>query len=143
MKLLLFRIDHGDWSATLQVPDDSTLETLARLSIEAVGFDFDHCYGFYDNLTNPYRSEREYTLFADIGEDAKEDDPGVENTPVATVFEPGSNLVLLFDYGDDWLFLVTCTGAVESSSSAQPKLLSTSGTPPQQYRNPEEDGECE
>jgi hypothetical protein len=54
MKSLLFKIEHGDWSAELQVPHNFTLAFLARSIIEAVGFDFDHCYGFCDNLRNPY-----------------------------------------------------------------------------------------
>ena len=31
-------------------------------------FEFDHCFGFYDNLRKYHDSKRSYELFVDIGE---------------------------------------------------------------------------
>lgn len=139
MKTLLFKVEHGDWSAELNLMPQAVLQDLAGAIIRAVGFDFDHCFGFYDNLKNPYRSKEEYTLFADLGEDAKEGDPGVETIPVGEVFRPGKKMLFLFDYGDDWMFPVTCTGEVESRPFKRPKILGTSGTPPVQYPDYDDD----
>jgi hypothetical protein len=138
MKTLLFKVEHGDWSAELRLAANHDLDDLAYAILEAVGFECDHAYGFYDNLKNPYRSIEEYTLFATLGEDAKPDDPGVENTLVSTVFKPGKKMLFLFDYGDDWMFPVTCTGEAEAKPFKRPKLLSTSGEPPEQYPDWEE-----
>lgn len=139
MKSLTFHISHGDWSAEIQIPAAYVLDDLAYAIIEAVGFEMDHAYGFYDNLKNPYRSKEEFTLFADMGEDAKEDDLGVENVPIEAVFKPNKNMLFLFDYGDDWQFIVNCTGEANTRAFKRPKLLSTNGSPPEQYPVYEDD----
>ncbi len=139
MKALLFKVEHGDWSAELQSPSSQKLAHLAHAIIDAVDFQMDHAFGFYDNLKNPYRSTEEYTLFADLGEEAKESDRGVESTPIDSVFKPGKKMLFLFDYGDDWMFPVTCTGEVEVRAFKRAKLLGTSGTPPEQYPDYDED----
>ncbi len=140
VKSLTFHIEHGDWSADLQLPAEHTLEALAYAIIEAVGFDMDHCFGFYDNLKNTCRSEEEYTLFADIGEEAKVGDTGVRSTRLDAVFKPHKKMMFLFDYGDEWLFPVTCIGEADVRAFKRPKLLSTASTPPVQYPD---DGEFE
>lgn len=139
MKSLTFHIEHGDWSAELMLSAEHTLYDLAATIIDAVGFDLDHCFGFYDNLKSPYRSKQEYSLFADIGEDAKDDDPGVEDTPITVAFKPKKKLLFLFDYGDDWMFLVTCAGEENRRAFKRPKIVATSGTPPEQYPDWDED----
>lgn len=138
MKSLLFKVEHGEWSAELQLPANETLETLAEAIIEAVGFDMDHCYGFYNNLKRHFNSTEQYSLFADIGEECKAGDTGVQGTGIAEVFQPKKKMLFLFDYGDDWMFPVTCTGEAETKTFKRPKLLSTSGEPPEQYPEYEE-----
>lgn len=103
-----------------------------------MGFDFDHAFEFCDNLKNPYASKERYTLFADLGEEA--DDPGVQRTRVSQVFHPQRRMIFHFDYGDDWFFLVTCT-AVKPSKARRRflKILSISGTRPQQYPGDDEE----
>lgn len=46
-----------DFTATVAISGTESLYSLAELIIKAVKFDFDHAFGFYDNLTNPYRSK--------------------------------------------------------------------------------------
>jgi hypothetical protein len=133
MKTLLFKVERGDWNAELQLPATATLEELANTIINAVGFDMDHCYGFYNNLKRYFDSSEEYTLFFDIGEDSTETDTGVQGTGIADVFQPKKKMLFLFDYGDDWMFLVNCTGEAEAKPFKRPKLLSTKGKPPEQY----------
>ena len=133
MKALKFNVTLGTWSAELCMPPDVSLDELAGTIIQAVDFNFDHCFGFYDNLKNPNRSNEEYTLFADIGEEVKEGDIGVETTPISSAFQPGKKMTFLFDYGDSWMFLVTCTEEVEMRAFKRPKILSTVGKPPEQY----------
>ena len=133
MKSYLFQVGHGDWSAELQLTANHTLADLAYAIIQAVGFDMDHCFGFYNNLKRYHDSTEEYTLFADLGEECKEGDIGVEKTRIDEVFQPKKKMLFLFDYGDDWMFTLTCTGEVETKPFKHPKLLSTKGEPPEQY----------
>lgn len=132
-----FKIRYDRFTAELAVDDRCSLHALAQLIIKSVGFDFDHAFEFCDDLRNPYRSKERYTLFADIGEEA--DDPGVKKTRVSSVFHPKRKMVFHFDYGDDWYFLVTCTGVKTSTAKrAFRDVVSTHGTPPVQYTYPEE-----
>lgn len=132
-----FKIQRERFSAEIVLGGEWSLYELAEFIIRTIGFDFDHAFEFCDNLTNPYRSKERYTLFADIGDDA--DDPGVKGTRVADVFRPRRKMLFHFDYGDDWCFLVTCTGVKESARKRRfRKLLSSHGTPPEQYPDFEE-----
>ncbi|MGD9417391.1 MAG: IS1096 element passenger TnpR family protein [Verrucomicrobiota bacterium JB025] len=141
MKTFTFHISHGPWSADLQLTANHTLYELAETIIKAVGFDLDHCFGFYNNLERVTPSSEEYTLFADLGEEANAHDPGVENTLLDQVFEPRKPLLFLFDYGDAWRFLVTCTSEENHRAFKRPKILTTTGTPPVQYSYPNEEEE--
>ena len=138
--ILTFKIEHGDFSATIIQPADQTLEMLAESILDSVGFDMDHAFGFHDNLKNPYRSNEEYTLFADMGEEVKGGDTGVRTTPLSQVFRPRKKMLFHFDYGDDWHFLVTCVKEEETNSKFRnPKILDKTGTPPEQYPDYEEE----
>lgn len=133
-----FKIQHARFSAEVAVDDRCSLYALAQLLIQAVGFDFDHCFQFCDNLREPYQSEERYTLFADVGE-GSEGDRSVKKTRVSSVFHPKRKMIFHFDYGDDWYFLVTCT-SVQASHDRKPlrKVISTRGKPPVQYPGREE-----
>lgn len=136
MKEYIFTIEHGDFKAEVALIGEWSLYDLAEFIIKTVGFDFDHSFEFCDNLKNPYKSKERYTLFADMGEDA--DDPGVRKTRVSSVFTAKRKMLFHFDYGDDWYFLITCTAVNESSVKRRGrKVISTSGTPPEQYPDPD------
>lgn len=133
-----FRLQFQDYSADVVLGGEFTLYELAEFIIKTVGFDFDHCFEFCDDLKNPHRSKERYTLFADIGEDHDHDDPGVKQTPVSAVFRPRRAMVFHFDYGDDWMFLLTCTEVREAEGKRRfKKVLSTKGEPPEQYPDAE------
>jgi len=128
-----FTLTFNNFSAKLVLGGEWSLYDFAEFIIKTVGFDFDHAFQFCDNLKNPYRSTERYTLFADMG-DEEEDDPGVKNSRVSAVFRPGRKMLFHFDYGDDWFFLVACTAVKESTAKSRfRKVLSTRGTPPEQY----------
>lgn len=49
-------------------------------------------------------------------------------------------MILHFDYGDDWFFLVTCTAVQPGKAKRRfRKVLSTSGNPPEQYPAPDDE----
>ena len=57
---------------------------------------------------------------------------------MAAVFRPKRKMVFHFDYGDDWFFLVTCTAVTDSAAKRRfKKVLATTGTPPEQYPDPD------
>lgn len=122
----------GPFSASLVLGGQHSLDDLAKFLIKTIGFDFDHAFEFCDNVKAPYLSKMRYTLFADIGE--AEGEPGVKDTRMSEVFHPKKQMLFRFDYGDDWMFLVTCTAVVESATRRKfKKVLSTRGKPTVQY----------
>jgi hypothetical protein len=131
----------GDCVVILEAPAKASLYDLAEAILDAIDFDNDHAFAFCDNLRNPYRSDVKFTLFADMGE---EDDPSVIGVSSATVTDAfpkkTSKMVFHFDYGDDWVFLVTCKDITESDSRKM-KITTTSvtGTPPVQYPDYDDD----
>lgn len=133
MKSFLFKVECGEWSAEIEIPAANSLASLAETILKAVDFENDHAFGFYDNLKNPYRSKEEYSLFADMGEDHHEHDTGVVQTEIDSVFKEKKKMAFLFDYGDDWIFLVTCVEEKISRAFKRPKILSTTGKAPEQY----------
>ncbi len=136
------KIKVDDFTAEIALGGEWMLYDLAEFIIQTVGFQFDHAFEFCDNLENPYCSEERYTLFADMGDDPDYDDPGVRETPVSQVFRPGRKMLFHFDYGDDWFFLVTCSVVKESDKKRRfRKTLVTSGTPPEQYPDYDEEDE--
>jgi hypothetical protein len=137
--LFTFTVRAGDdFVAKLNLSAQCTLSELAETVIKAVGFDFDHAFGFYNNLKDNYRSTEEFTLFSDIGEKAKENDPGVEETFIGEAFEPGRTLLMLFDYGDEWHFPVHCDSILPGKNRRKvKKVVYRSGTAPVQYPPPE------
>lgn len=132
-----FTLQYENFEAQLALGGSYSLYELAGFLIQTLGFDFDHAFQFCDNLKNPYRSSERYTLFADMGEGDGE--PGVKETKVADVFKARKKMLFHFDYGDDWYFLIQCTAVKESTAKRRfMKVLSTKGTPPEQYPDYEE-----
>jgi len=125
--------DGQGYEALVAISGNISLYGLAEHLLDTIGFDMDHAFGFYDGLQNPYHSKEKYTLFADMGE-SEDGEPGVHQTFIPDVFEPGKQMIFLFDYGDDWHFLITCTGIEEPTSKRKVrKVISETGTPPEQY----------
>ncbi|MCH6257834.1 plasmid pRiA4b ORF-3 family protein [Puniceicoccaceae bacterium K14] len=140
MNTYTLRIDDGDgYSAEVAISGNINLYGLAEHIIDTIGFDFDHAFGFYDNLKNPYESSEKYTLFADMGE-GSEDEASVQRTLIEEVFEPKKQMVFLFDYGDDWQFLLTCVNAQAATTKRKiRRILTEKGEPPIQYPDFEEE----
>ena len=132
------RYDFQPFTAEVVLGGAWSLYDFAEFIIKTVGFDFDHAFEFGDNLKRPYRSKERYTLFADIGEARTDDEQGVKDTRVSEVFRPKRKMVFLFDYGDDWVFHVTCTAVKPSEKQRRfRRVLTTLGTPPEQYPDPD------
>ena len=135
MQTYTFSIQDGDgYEAIIAISGSINLYGLAEHIIDSIGFDFDHAFGFYNNLRNPYKSSEAYTLFADMDDVESDGGVSVNRTYIEDVFKKGKKMVFLFDYGDDWQFLVNCI-EVEPAENKRKirKVISEKGTPPVQY----------
>lgn len=127
----------------IEIEGRKSLSDLAEAIVTAFDFDFDHAFGFYSNLKDPYRRVGErFELFADM-EDGESDAGSVKQTKVAEVFDAiGKKMLFLFDYGDDWRFQVKlCALGATVPKTRYPRLLSSAGEAPSQYGLDEDDDE--
>ena len=123
----------------IEIDGMSTLYVLAEAITRAFDFDFDHAFGFYDKLKGSiYQSAIRYELFVDMGESDGEA-RSVKRTRVADAFPSvGSKMRFLFDYGDEWIFLVACVKQKPKEPKVKlPRLLVSSGEAPPQYPDPD------
>ena len=122
----------------IEVPENLTLYKLAETIVGAYDFNFDHAFVFFSTIGERYlNSERKYELFADM---KKEDiEPtgaeSVKKTKISDVWKNiGDKMLLLFDYGDDWRFVVELSGFGEKQQKTKyPRMIKSIGNAPEQY----------
>jgi hypothetical protein len=96
-----------DWDARVRgmpyrvvaIPPERSLYELAEAVTKAFGFDFDHAFGFYNNLKNPYDSSESYELFSDLEDEDEDELEFIPPLPQLAELVPGGE--------DDPAFLVT------------------------------------
>lgn len=128
----------------IEIGDASTLYALAQAIVASFDFDFDHCFGFYSRLRgNILDSPVRYELFVDIGEADDDGALSVKRTSIIEAFPaPGAKMRFLFDYGDEWVFLVKLVKRKPKEPKVRlPRLLISAGESPEQYPSFEEDEE--
>jgi hypothetical protein len=127
----------------IEVESHKTLSDLAEAIVHAFGFEFDHAFGFYSKLTGQdvMRSQPKYELFADMGE--RTEAKSVRKTRVADAFpKVGHKMLFMFDYGDDWRFVVEVIGLGQKvTKNRYPKVLKKVGKAPEQYGSWEDEDE--
>ena len=124
---------------TLEIAGTSSLYTLAQMIVRS--FDFDHAFGFYSKPKgNIYDSPVRYELFVDMGE-GDDDARSVKRTRIIAAFPSiGTKMRFLFDYGDEWIFLVEPVGRKPREQKVKlPRLLNSAGRAPVQYPDPEDE----
>ncbi len=116
-----------------------SLYDFAEAINDAFGFAFDHCFGFFDNINDMYKSQERYELFNDTDEPV-EGSQSVEKNAVKKAFPNiGKKMLFYFDYGDGWEFIVKLENIKEAEiKKAYPILLSSFGHNPEQYPDYEE-----
>ena len=126
-------------SREIEVPEDLNLYKLAEAIVRAYDFDFDHAFGFFSTISESgyFKSERKYELFTDLEKDGIEPTgaESVKKTKIGKVWKNlGDNMLFLFDYGDNWLFVVELTGFGKKEAKIKyPRILKSAGTAPEQY----------
>ena len=125
----------------IEIAGTGSLYALAQAIVRSFDFDFDHAFGFYSKLKgNIYDSAVRYELFVDIGE-GEADARSVKRTRVIKAFPSvGTKMRFLFDYGDEWEFLVELVKRKPNEPKAKlPRLLISAGKAPAQYPDPEDE----
>ena len=123
-------------SRKIQIAGTKSLYNFARVITRAFEFEFDHCFGFYDNLRKYHDSKRSYELFVDIGEAPSSSTvKGVKKTKIDRVFKNiGEKMLFLFDYGDGWYFTVELKEIKQAEKwDLKPVVLESIGKAPLQY----------
>ncbi len=140
----VFERGRGTPHRTLAIPERFTLYRLAKEITNAFDFYFDHCFGFFDNLKTWAKSNECYELFKDIEKEQGLEPTNcksVKKTRVNRVFnEIGKKMLFLFDYGDEWRFIVELKGIEPFDQKTKyPLILESVGNAPLQYGEVEED----
>ncbi|MBI4050768.1 MAG: hypothetical protein HY396_02215 [Candidatus Doudnabacteria bacterium] len=128
----------------IEVPENFSLYKLAEAVIGSYDFDFNHAFGFFSNISESryFDSERKYELFADMQNEGIEPTGAgsVEKTKISKVWKSiGDKMLFLFDYGDNWLFVVELIGFGKKEDKAKyPRVVKKVGKAPEQYPEIEE-----
>jgi len=148
-RIYIIRATLSDWRGrvkgqpyrVLAIPEELTLYNLAETIVDSFDFDFDHAFGFYNNIKKWTKSVEGYELFADTGEESGS--KGVEKTKVNEVFDKiKKKMLFLFDYGDEWHFIVELKGVEPSKDRERyPFIMESFGDTPPQYGRLGEDEE--
>lgn len=130
-------------SRDIEIKENASLYKLAEAIINAYDFDFDHAFGFFSTISERYfDSERKYELFADM------EDEGIEPTGAGSVKKTkinevwkniGDKMLFLFDYGDNWRFVVELAGFGGTQPKQKyPRIIKKVGPAPEQYSEVDE-----
>lgn len=112
----------------------TSLYTFAKEIVDAFDFEFDHAFGFYDNIKDIHESSEAYTLFYDFGDPVNDNEKSVKKSYIYKIFQLNKKMLFLFDYGDNWEFLVECCGVIEAEIGKRyPKITKKQGEAPPQY----------
>ena len=120
----------------IEIRDSKSLYMLAMAILTAFDFEFDHAFGFYNDMQDLYNSDEIYELFVDIedGADLNKIAQSVAQTKISRVFVIGKQMTFLFDYSDMRLFTVACTKIAEPIPRQRyPKIIQSVGQAPLQY----------
>lgn len=128
----------------IEVLENLNLYQLAEAIVGAHDFDFDHAFGFFSTIGERYfDSKRKYELFTDMEDEGIEPTgaESVKKTKIGEVWhKKGDKMLFLFDYGDNWLWVVTLIGSGKKESKKKyPRILKKAGPAPEQYPDYDEE----
>ena len=138
IKLSGWRTRGSSWSARLEVPESFKLSELHLTIQRLVDFDDDHLHEFFAGRN--WR-DRKVTF----GEPASPLDLNEgEEVPLSEVFPlpKGQKLYYNFDFGDDWLFEITCHPKAKQAdrTTKGAMLIQEKGRRPIQYPGEDDEG---
>ncbi len=128
----------------IEIESNTLLSEFAATIVTVFEFDFDHAFGFYDNVKKYHNSKAGFVM--------KFDDESISfdrydiygDVDVATVgdmlIRKGKKWLFLFDYGDKWHFHVSLVGKVDrENETSYPRVVDTYMKAPLQYGYEEDD----
>lgn len=120
----------------------NTLYKLAKTIIKSFNFDPEHSFGFYDNINDWTGSEERYELLSDmyVNEYSGSRINSVKKVNLHEVFNdnPGKKMLFLYDFGDEWHFIVELLGIdMPVPNQKYPLIIESIGKAPSQYGNDE------
>lgn len=119
----------------LAIQGTDTLYDLAGAIVQSIDFDFDHSFGFFDNIKNWTGSEDKYEFSSGLFEDS-ELIKNVKEVTIKEVFnEIEKKMLFLYDFDDEWQFIVE----LKKTDSRDPDLkypciVRSVGKAPIQYK---------
>jgi hypothetical protein len=122
----------------IAVACDQSLARFAEAIFDAFGFECDHCFGFYTDIKRKrgIPPKEIYEAFVDAGvETVYPHAQSVEKMRIVEVFNDiGKQMRFVFDYGEDWEFLVTFVANYPPKQGQKlPCVLKSFGEAPEQY----------
>ena len=125
----------------IEIPNNISLYKLAEAIVDAYNFNFDHCFGFFSKISEDryFDSEKKYELFTDLIEEGEPLEPtgagSVKKTKISEVWQSiGDKMMFLFDYGDNWHFLVELINfGKKELKQKYPRILKKVRKAPKQY----------
>lgn len=119
----------------IQIPGSKSLFNFAKTIVAAFDFQFDHCFGFYDQLRDSRNCRKAFELFVDIDEEGRPGAKGVKKTRISQAFDGvREKLIMLFDYGDGWQFNVELKEIRKGDKgTTKPVVIESIGKAPVQY----------
>ena len=139
IKLSGWRTGASSWSAQIEVPGSFTLSELHRTIQRLVAFDDDHLHEFFAGRN--WRDRK--ATFGEPAGSPFELNEG-EEVPLAEVFTlpKGQKLYYNFDFGDDWLFEITCHPETKQTNRKikRARLIQEHGHRPIQYPSEDDEG---
>ncbi len=139
--LALLKVTQTDWYGhvrgfpyrVIAIPENASLYDLGHAILSAFRFDRDHLFGFYDNLHRYYDAQEGYELSSGAGFSGRF--PGVKRAKIVTVFpEPKKKMLFVYDFGDEWRFVVQSKGrALTVEGVKYPVVIESCGDNPEQY----------
>jgi len=122
----------------LAIQATDTLYDLAEAIVQSFDFDFDHSFGFFDNIKNWTKSDEKYEISSGVIEDSELIN-NVKEVTINEVFnEIEKKMLFLYDFGDEWQFIVELIVTDSRDPDLQyPCIVKSVGKAPIQYKDDE------
>jgi hypothetical protein len=123
----IFRVTLGKIWRRIAMPAETTLDDLVDMILRSMEFDDDHLYEF--------RYIDRMGAVATAGHPAMDEGPWADEITIGTLpLEPGQEMQLTYDFGDNWKFAVKLE-KVEATDlkTKKPRVLESHGEAPEQY----------
>jgi hypothetical protein len=121
---------------TLLVTKSTPLDQFAFAIINAFEFEFDHAYGFYNN-EDYTRSTASFVL---EGFQYNDNSYLLENHTIEDLYKEDTNWILLYDYGDQWEYILELLEESETEfEDLTPKIIDSKHDAPLQYPDYDEE----